>query len=312
MRMVKFLALLATLSFAAPCFAGSSLTGVELTGVELTGVELTGVELMARPFGLGQETTLLGRSAGFHAAAYWTSALPGEQANQLESLMPTASELIGPKLAESDLRASYLGKKNSSALICQHEFGYSADFQPPQYQTGPGAPAYQPPGRSYAAQAPTGYPSPVPQNQIREPRQAYPNYAPANQTPNQTNMGYAPQQAQPAYPQSMIVTSTMNVDGYTVKEYKGIVRGVAVYSPTIMQSFKAGFKQIIGGNIGSYTQMSDRARQQAYDHMVQNAVAQGANAVIGLRYDSSAFNTDKDGSMGTEVMCYGTAVTISR
>ncbi|MGD9684879.1 MAG: heavy metal-binding domain-containing protein [Candidatus Obscuribacterales bacterium] len=227
------------------------------------------------------------------------AAPPAPVSEPIFDLTPTTSLKLPAKL---DARTG-----TATVKICQHEFGYSSDPTPAPYQTSPGAPAYQPPGRAYAAA-----PGAPPVYQMQQPV-ATQGYAQMQQ-PGQ-NFGQQPMQSQaPAvqFPQSMIVTSTMNVDGYSVREYKGIVRGVAVYSPTILQSFKAGFKQIIGGNIGSYTQMSDRARQQAYDRMVQNAVSMGANAVVGMRYDSSAFNTDNDGSMGTEVMCYGTAVIIGR
>lgn len=228
------------------------------------------------------------------------------------ALSGVSSSIAAPRALtlepSADLPASPdAGTGGSGVQICQHEFGYSSDPTPAPYHTSPGAPAYQPPGRAYPAA-----PSAQPIYQMQQPV-ATQGYAQMQQ-PGQ-NFAQPPMQSQaPAvqFPQSMVVTSTMNVDGYNVREYKGIVRGVAVYSPTILQSFKAGFKQIIGGNIGSYTQMSDRARQQAYDRMVQNAVAMGANAVVGMRYDSSAFNTDNDGSMGTEVMCYGTAVIIGR
>lgn len=225
-------------------------------------------------------------------------------------IVPVPDSLAAPSALKPDMKSNlsidFSRTEPSTVKICQHEFGYSSDPTPTPYQTSPGAPAYQPPGRAYAA------PGAAPVYQMQQPV-ATQGYAQMQQ-PGQS-YGQQPMQSQaPAvqFPQSMIVTSTMNVDGYSVREYKGIVRGVAVYSPTILQSFKAGFKQIIGGNIGSYTQMSDRARQQAYDRMVQNAVSMGANAVVGMRYDSSAFNTDNDGSMGTEVMCYGTAVIIGR
>jgi len=106
---------------------------------------------------------------------------------------------------------------------------------------------------------------------------------------------------------NMPVTTTFTIEGYRIKEYKGIVRGITVRSPTIVQGFLGGLKNIIGGTIGAYTEMCEQARQQAYDLLIQHARAVGANAIVGLRYDAS--EVVSKGS-ATEVLCYGTAVVI--
>ncbi len=101
------------------------------------------------------------------------------------------------------------------------------------------------------------------------------------------------------------VTTTFTIEGYRIKEYKGIVRGIIVRSPTIAQGIVGGLKNIIGGRIGAYTEMCEQARQQAYDVLIEHARTIGANAVIGLRYDASEVVNS-----ATEVLCYGTAVVI--
>lgn len=103
------------------------------------------------------------------------------------------------------------------------------------------------------------------------------------------------------------VTTTFDIEGYRVKEYKGVVRGIIVRAPTIMQGLRGVLKSVIGGFIGAYTDMCEQARQQAYDLMLQHAQQLGANAVVGLRYDSSALVGTES---ATEVLCYGTAVVI--
>ncbi len=108
---------------------------------------------------------------------------------------------------------------------------------------------------------------------------------------------------------SMPVTTTFTVEGYRIREYKGIVRGIIVRSPTIVQGIVGGLKNIIGGKIGAYTEMCEQARQQAYDLLLEHATELGANAVVGLRYDAS--EVVSQGS-ATEVLCYGTAVVIER
>ena len=105
----------------------------------------------------------------------------------------------------------------------------------------------------------------------------------------------------------MIVTTTFTVEGYRIRQYLGIVRGIIVRAPTIAQGIAGGLKAIIGGRIGAYTDMCEQTRQQAYELLIDHAQALGANAVLGLRYDASEVAS---GAKATEVLCYGTAVVI--
>ena len=106
---------------------------------------------------------------------------------------------------------------------------------------------------------------------------------------------------------SIPVTTTLSIDGYRIREYRGIVRGITVRAPTISQGILGGLKTIIGGRIGAYAEMCEQARQQAYDLMIEHAKGLGANAVVGLRYDASEVVGRES---ATEVLCYGTAVVI--
>ena len=105
----------------------------------------------------------------------------------------------------------------------------------------------------------------------------------------------------------MIVTSGNDVAGLTITHYLGVVRGVIVRSPNIGQNLIGGLQGIFGGNIETYAQVCDHARQEAYDRMVQHAEAMGADAVIAFRYDATEFAQSM-----TEVLAYGTAVKLSR
>ena len=105
---------------------------------------------------------------------------------------------------------------------------------------------------------------------------------------------------------SIPVTTTFDFDGHKIVEYKGVVRGIIVRSPTIVQGILGGLKGIVGGKIGAYTEMCEQTRQDAYEHLLEHAEELGANAVVGFRYDSSDL---KD---ATEVLCYGTAVLIEK
>lgn len=107
----------------------------------------------------------------------------------------------------------------------------------------------------------------------------------------------------------MIVTTTFTVEGHSIIEYKGLVRGIIVRAPTIAQGIVGGLKNIIGGRIGAYTEMCEQARQTAYDEMVEHAARLGANAVVGVHYDAA--EVVSTGS-ATEVLCYGTAVVIAK
>lgn len=104
------------------------------------------------------------------------------------------------------------------------------------------------------------------------------------------------------------VTTTFNIEGYRIKQYLGVVRGIIVRAPTIAQGIMGGLKSIVGGRIGAYTEMCEQARQQAFDLLIDHATALGANAIVGLRYDASDIGRGNAGA--TEVLCYGTAVVI--
>ncbi|MFO0945898.1 MAG: YbjQ family protein [Planctomycetota bacterium] len=105
----------------------------------------------------------------------------------------------------------------------------------------------------------------------------------------------------------MFVTTTFTIEGYDIVEYKGLVRGIIVRSPTIAQGIMGGLKNIVGGAIGAYTQMCEQARESAYELLLEHAKQLGANAVVGVRYDAS--EVVSQGS-ATEVLCYGTAVVV--
>ncbi len=107
----------------------------------------------------------------------------------------------------------------------------------------------------------------------------------------------------------MIVTTTLDVQGYEIVEYLGLVRGITVRSPTIAQGLLGGLKSMIGGQIGAYTDMCDDARQQAFDYLLGHAEQLGADAIVGVRYDASDVGHNIS---ATEVLCYGTAVKLAR
>ncbi len=105
----------------------------------------------------------------------------------------------------------------------------------------------------------------------------------------------------------MIVTTGNEVAGHAIGSYLGIVRGIVVRSPSISQGFFGGLKQIVGGNIESFAEVCEAAREEAYERMVEHAEERGADAIIGMRYDATEFT-----QRATEVLAYGTAVRLTR
>jgi len=100
-----------------------------------------------------------------------------------------------------------------------------------------------------------------------------------------------------------MISTTFTIEGYKITEQLGLVRGIVVRSRSIIGNIGAGIQSLFGGNITLYTELCERARQDAYEIMMNHADLVNANAIIGVRYDA---NEVAQGI--TEVLCYGTAV----
>jgi uncharacterized protein YbjQ (UPF0145 family) len=100
-----------------------------------------------------------------------------------------------------------------------------------------------------------------------------------------------------------MVTTASELPGFRITENLGIVRGIVVRSNNIVGSLFGGLRSIFGGNIGVFRDMCDKARNDAYAHMVDHASERGADAVIMVRYDATELQPGI-----TEVLAYGTAV----
>jgi uncharacterized protein YbjQ (UPF0145 family) len=104
------------------------------------------------------------------------------------------------------------------------------------------------------------------------------------------------------------MTTTANgLDGYRTTKSLGIVRGITVRSRSVLGSIGAGLQTLVGGNITLLTELCETARNEAYELMIQHAQELGANAIIAVRYDATEVMQGV-----TEVLCYGTAVTVER
>ena len=104
----------------------------------------------------------------------------------------------------------------------------------------------------------------------------------------------------------MQIVTTESIAHYRIVETKGQVFGVVVRSRGLGGNIIASLRSIMGGEINEYTQLVEETRRHAIDRMVQNAQAMGADAVAMMRFDSSEM-----GNTMTEVVAYGTAVTLT-
>src|ERR1700674_147537 len=103
-----------------------------------------------------------------------------------------------------------------------------------------------------------------------------------------------------------LVTTALEVPNYKVAKNFGIVRGIVVRSRSIFGSMGASLKKLVGGNITFYTELWEKVRMESYELMIRHADQIGANGIISMRYDATEIS---DGV--TEVLCYGTAVTLT-
>ena len=102
----------------------------------------------------------------------------------------------------------------------------------------------------------------------------------------------------------MIIVTIFEIPGRT-HEVLGLAKGSVVKSKHVGRDIAAGLKTIVGGEIKGYTEMLAEARQLATERMVEEARQLGANAIVGVRYESASIMQN-----AAEVLAYGTAVRI--
>ncbi|MBQ4247701.1 MAG: heavy metal-binding domain-containing protein [Ruminococcus sp.] len=100
----------------------------------------------------------------------------------------------------------------------------------------------------------------------------------------------------------MLITTTENIPG---KEYEilGLAKGSTIQSKHIGKDIGAGIRNLVGGEVKAYVEMMDEARDIATSRMEQSALQMGADAIVCVRYSTSAVMAS-----AAEVMAYGTAV----
>lgn len=107
--------------------------------------------------------------------------------------------------------------------------------------------------------------------------------------------------------QEMMTTTAFNIEGHRITANHGVVRGIIVRSRSVFGTIGASLQTIVGGNITLFTELCEKTRADAFSKMLQHAEEHGANAVIGIRYDATEVMSGV-----SEVLCYGTAVTVAR
>lgn len=104
-----------------------------------------------------------------------------------------------------------------------------------------------------------------------------------------------------------MVTTAFELHGFRVTRDLGIVRGITVRSRSIFGTIGGSLHTLVGGNITAFTNLCEKAREEAFELMLRHAAEMGANAIIAMRYDA---NEVLDGV--TEILAYGTAVMVER
>lgn len=103
----------------------------------------------------------------------------------------------------------------------------------------------------------------------------------------------------------MIMTTAFDIPGKKISKTLGLVKGNTVRARWFGRDIAAGLKHLVGGEIKSYTEMLDKARNEAVERMKEEATKLGADAIIGVRM------TTADVMQGSaELLAYGTAVKL--
>lgn len=104
---------------------------------------------------------------------------------------------------------------------------------------------------------------------------------------------------------TQLITTSNALEGYSIVQHLGMVRGITVRSRSIIGNFAGGLISIFGGKNSIYIELCEQTREEAYQLLIQHANELGANAIINVRYDANEVISGI-----TEVLAYGTAVVV--
>ena len=105
---------------------------------------------------------------------------------------------------------------------------------------------------------------------------------------------------------AMHTTTTFELPGFRVLKSLGVVRGITVRTRALPMSIIGGLSTLFGGRVEIFSDLCESAREESFQLMVSHARKMGANAVVGIRYDTGPMVG------AAEVLCYGTAVLVEQ
>ncbi len=103
----------------------------------------------------------------------------------------------------------------------------------------------------------------------------------------------------------MIITTSDQIEGKKIVKTIGMVKGSTIRARHIGRDIMAGLRGVVGGEITEYTKMMAESREQAIQRMVEDAEAQGANAIVSMRFTTSMVMQN-----ASEILAYGTGVVV--
>jgi uncharacterized protein YbjQ (UPF0145 family) len=99
----------------------------------------------------------------------------------------------------------------------------------------------------------------------------------------------------------MQTATTFELYGFRITKSLGVIRGITVRTRSLPLSILGGLRTLLGGRAGIFSELCESAREESFQLMVAHARKLGANAVVGVRYDTGPMVG------AAEVFCYGTA-----
>lgn len=106
---------------------------------------------------------------------------------------------------------------------------------------------------------------------------------------------------------NLLITTSTNLEGYKITQQLGLVRGITVRSRSAIGNIAGGFMTIFGGRSAIFTELCEKAREEALQLMIEDGNKLGCNAIINMRYDANEVMSGL-----TEVLAYGTAVVVEK
>jgi uncharacterized protein YbjQ (UPF0145 family) len=108
-----------------------------------------------------------------------------------------------------------------------------------------------------------------------------------------------------------IITTTNNIEGYKIERYIAIVTGEVILGVNFVKDWVAGLKDVFGGRVYNYEDELRKGRKQAVNQLVERAISEGANALVGIRFDHEVLSPKGKGTV-LMIMAVGTAVYVSQ